>query len=346
MSEVRYQFFLSSTFEDLREERQQVIQAVLEMGHIPVGMEVFPSADESPWSIIESTIAESDYYIVLSAGKYGSVGGDGISYTEREYNLASELKIPIIGLLHAKPGDLPELKRETDPERLKRLMEFHSKIRERHIRTWNAPTDLGLLASKAIIYSTRMSPRVGWIRADRARSFSDLEKIEALRVEISDLTNEAQKLEAQNESLREMVRSSVLPIEGRKPETLSQGDDLALIPVSYTLAGTRHRDDVRVSWDEIFKAIAPRIYGNRVRRTFSGKFDFETELKSLLKSKIEVDLGTQQVRYSNTQVDAILFQFKQLGYALLERRTDGASWTLTPKGEEHLTTLLTTAKAP
>ena len=34
---VKYQIFVSSTYEDLRDERNEVIKACLNMGHIPVG---------------------------------------------------------------------------------------------------------------------------------------------------------------------------------------------------------------------------------------------------------------------------------------------------------------------
>ena len=38
----RYQVFISSTFEDLQEERRQVMQALLALDCIPTGMELFP----------------------------------------------------------------------------------------------------------------------------------------------------------------------------------------------------------------------------------------------------------------------------------------------------------------
>lgn len=50
---VKYQVFISSTYEDLREERDQVVRAILEMGHIPVGMEMFSAADEEQWKIMQ-----------------------------------------------------------------------------------------------------------------------------------------------------------------------------------------------------------------------------------------------------------------------------------------------------
>jgi hypothetical protein len=38
---LKYQIFVSSTYEDLKDERAEVIKACLNMGHIPVGMEMF-----------------------------------------------------------------------------------------------------------------------------------------------------------------------------------------------------------------------------------------------------------------------------------------------------------------
>ena len=46
MNSTQHQIFVSSTYEDLKKERDQVIKAILEMGHIPVGMEMFSAADE------------------------------------------------------------------------------------------------------------------------------------------------------------------------------------------------------------------------------------------------------------------------------------------------------------
>lgn len=44
--ERRYQVFVSSTYEDLEEERREVMQALLSMGCFPAGMELFPAADD------------------------------------------------------------------------------------------------------------------------------------------------------------------------------------------------------------------------------------------------------------------------------------------------------------
>jgi hypothetical protein len=46
MIDRRYQVFVSSTFIDLKEEREAVIRALLEMNCIPAGTELFPAIDE------------------------------------------------------------------------------------------------------------------------------------------------------------------------------------------------------------------------------------------------------------------------------------------------------------
>ena len=87
--EKRYQVFMSSTFRDLIEERQAALQAVLELDHMPAGMELFPATDDSTWQLIKDVIDASDYYVVIVGGRYGSLDATGLGYTEREIRLCS-----------------------------------------------------------------------------------------------------------------------------------------------------------------------------------------------------------------------------------------------------------------
>ena len=43
----KLQVFVSSTYTDLIEERQAAVQAILDAGHIPAGMELFKAGNES-----------------------------------------------------------------------------------------------------------------------------------------------------------------------------------------------------------------------------------------------------------------------------------------------------------
>lgn len=124
MIEKRYQVFVSSTFRDLIEERQEVTQALLELDCIPAGMELFPAANDDQWTLIRKVIDDCDYYLVIIGGKYGSIGPDGISYTEMEYRYAIDRKKPIIAFLHKNINKLPADRFETDGDLRLKLEAF------------------------------------------------------------------------------------------------------------------------------------------------------------------------------------------------------------------------------
>ena len=125
--DVRYQGFISSTFRDLITERQAVLKAVLEMGHMPAGMELFPATDDSAWNLIRDVIDSSDYYVVIVGGRYGTLDDEGIGYTEREYDYAVSCEKPVIPLLHKRPEGLSREKTDTDTMAWDKLGGFSSK---------------------------------------------------------------------------------------------------------------------------------------------------------------------------------------------------------------------------
>src|SRR6185503_5392570 len=103
----RYQVFVSSTYADLQHERQRVIQALMEMDCIPSGMELFPAADEEQLKFIKRVIDDCDYYLLIIGGRYGSVGADGVSYTEQEYEYAVSRGLKVIAVIHENPDEIP-----------------------------------------------------------------------------------------------------------------------------------------------------------------------------------------------------------------------------------------------
>ena len=140
MMEKRYQVFISSTQSDLQVERRCVMDAVLTKKCFPSGMEMFPAVDMKQFNYIKSVIDESDYYVLILAGRYGSVDDDGISYTEKEYDYAVSKKIPIIVLLHQNPSSLSQEKMETDIEKKKKLENFYTKAKDgRLVAFWSNP---------------------------------------------------------------------------------------------------------------------------------------------------------------------------------------------------------------
>ncbi|MBE5062712.1 DUF4062 domain-containing protein [Lachnospiraceae bacterium DSM 108991] len=53
--ERKYQVFISSTYEDLKTERQAAISCLLDLNCIPVGMEQFPASSLSQWEYIKNS---------------------------------------------------------------------------------------------------------------------------------------------------------------------------------------------------------------------------------------------------------------------------------------------------
>jgi hypothetical protein len=103
----KYQIFVSSTFSDLVEERQAVSRAILDMGHIPAGMEMFPAADIEQLTYIWKVIDECDYYVLIIGARYGSLDEDGVSYTQREFQYAVETDKTVLAFLHKDMDSVP-----------------------------------------------------------------------------------------------------------------------------------------------------------------------------------------------------------------------------------------------
>ena len=126
--EKRYQVFVSSTYADLKEERQHVIQALMEMDCIPAGMELFPAADEEQWEFIKKVIDDCDYYLLVIGGRYGSTTDNGISYTEKEFDYAVEQGLKVVALIHGSPQEVPFGKSEKDPAMREKLLACKKKV--------------------------------------------------------------------------------------------------------------------------------------------------------------------------------------------------------------------------
>lgn len=96
----KLQVFVSSTYTDLIEERQAAVEAILDAGHIPAGMELFKAGNESQLKTIYKWIDESDVYMLILGGRYGSIEpNSGKSYTQLEYEYALNRDIPVFAVV-------------------------------------------------------------------------------------------------------------------------------------------------------------------------------------------------------------------------------------------------------
>ncbi len=202
MSNKKYQVFISSTYTDLIEERKAVEETIIRAGDFPVGMEAFPAADEEQFEFIQTIIDKCDYYVLIIAGRYGSLAPDGRSYTEKEFHYAVDKDIPVLVLLHGDRGSLPVDRSESEKIQRDLLDSFIETVSSGRIRkTWTTVDGLKLAVREALDHAKATKSRPGWVRGDHASSPEILERLVALQ--------------AENEQLKKQVNlhSNTLPIE-------------------------------------------------------------------------------------------------------------------------------------
>jgi hypothetical protein len=244
--ERRYQVFVSSTFEDLKDEREKTLQAVLEMKAFPAGMELFPSADEEQWAFIQREIESSDYYVLITAGKYGSPAPDGVSFTEKEYDYAVSLKKYVMSFVRKDLNEIAAGRSEMDPGRRAKLEAFHQKVkRSKLVRFYSTSDELKSEVLQALMHAFRFAPREGWTPARNARRIEDLEELTRLQKRVIEL-------EAENAQLKADPMAA-----------FSQGDDV--LTRTLWLAAVRTPQsvveppsssfDFRASWNELLVAV-------------------------------------------------------------------------------------------
>lgn len=206
----KYQVFISSTYEDLKEERDQAIKAVLEMGHIPLGMEMFSAGDEEQWQLIARQIEATDYYVVIVGHRYGSETAEGISYTEKEYDYAKQCGVPTLGFVIDDKASWPYDKTDNDASKKVKLDLFKSKVRSKLVHFWSSKEDLHGKVSISLIKIMNTLPRIGWTRSDEAIGPEVTKEISRLSTENANLRKDIEKLrkvkDSQEDKEKEVAR--------------------------------------------------------------------------------------------------------------------------------------------
>ena len=338
-----YQVFVSSTFEDLQEERKEVMQALLELDCMPAGMELFPASNDDQWTLIKRVIDACDYYLLIIGGRYGSVNDQGISYTQMEFEYAISTGKPIISFLHKNPGDIPASKSEQDPEKRTKLDAFRNLAQKKLVRYWETPAELGATVSRSMIRLKKDFPAEGWIRAGSAVDEKSIKEIA--------------RLQKENSELKE--RLNAVAVEAPKgSEVLSQGDDKVLIAFTYKAWNAQKTkrftfsEEIEISWNDLFSAVAPCLMNegseSQMRDTLAklvaekgfGIFQATKEKGYRDLSGLEIELNS----YNKVKV-----QFRALGLISLGEKkravTDTETyWKLTPYGDNIMMQLIAIRK--
>lgn len=337
--EKRYQVFVSSTYKDLTDERATVIQAVLGLEHLPAGMEMFPAANEDQWTLIKRVIDESDYYVVVVGGRYGSVDeSEGVSYTEREYDYAIETKTPVLGFLHKEPGKIEAEKTDQNDAAREKLLTFREKVEGRPVKYFTSAAELGGQVALSLVALTRNEPGIGWVRGDKAMT------LETER-EILELKQQLAKVTAERESAQRALVADT--------SELSQGDDMVNIPLKITgqkfeeakWTGYRVSVSADTSWDDLFGDIGPTMIDEATEKAVRERAELHA-FGVVDDEESEVYKGWRSVGATiyDDDWDMIRVQYRALGLidnGQKKRQINDRNkyLALTDKGDRHLTYL-------
>ena len=317
----KYSVFVSSTYEDLKEERQEVVNALLQMDCFPVGMEYFNASDQSQWDVIKSLIDECDYYVLIIAGRYGSVEPkSGKSYTQLEYEYARSIGVPTIAFLYNNPENLPN--KDVEKEHVDELNSFKEEVKKHMVKYWSSPTNLSGQVVLSLNQLFKTHKRIGWIRSDEKSS--------------AEQNKELLRLREENEKLLEKIKI----LEENAPEgtdDLCQGDDEFVLQISATVIDDDRRYcdfdfdcelEYKMSWNDICKAILPHLV----------QFCWERNMSTPLEDFIEA----KEPQYSHVHINDLSFQTIKVQLIALGLITEApkvktsktleAVWTLTKYG--------------
>jgi hypothetical protein len=315
----KYQIFVSSTFVDLKEERQAVLTAVQEAEYIPSGMEMFPATDEEQFNFIKRIIDNCDYYVVIIAGRYGSLAPDGISYTEKEYDYAVNKGIRVLAFVRNE-NEIDDANKDTDPAQIQRLAQFKAKVQTgRLVRPWNNKHDL--VSSVIISLNKEKSehPAIGWVRANQVMSNENLVELSQLRKEVAELREYKRKLEERKTHNDIAGVDEKIRIRGTKTHIWRQ-------------EMTSQNWECEVTWKQLFMSIAPYLL----------ECPNDQRVESLLKNIAYSYTGehTSDTIYINNQdFQKIKIQFMALGLVTVSymQTTKGGMalfWNLTEGGKQ------------
>lgn len=287
-----FHVFVSSTYSDLINERKKVSEAVAKAGYVAEGMEIFPASSQHQMDFIERVIDRCDYYILILAGRYGSVSADGLSYTEKEFQYAKSKGIPVLAFIRAGLDELPVKDTEKDVESQKKLENLIRALKaDTLVDFWGNPDELSTKALAALSQARVNFEGVGWIRADRAASAEILNEINELRKDNAKLSAE---------------------LSARKPSPAFDGLELAEMDELFDIHTqiSSHRGPskriVSLTWRKILADIGTNF------RTPSNTHGVESGLRKTVQSELGL-LDSTHTTINMEDKERILMQMEALG---------------------------------
>jgi hypothetical protein len=187
----KYFVYISSSLEDLKNERRDLVKVVAEIGAVPVSMDAFDISDKNEQKLIRKVIEECDYFLNLTAHKCGTLLGKTFAQ-ELEFSWAEKGGVPVIALVIDEKARWKASKKEQSPELVKALGAFKKRLLVHSSETWISQADLRQKAQGLLIRTMNLNPRRGWVSGAEAIDPS--------------VANEFSRLIQENENLKNQIR--------------------------------------------------------------------------------------------------------------------------------------------
>lgn len=342
----KYQIFISSTFTDLIDERQAAVEAILQAGHIPAGMELFAASNKSQWEIIKKWIDESDIYMLILGGRYGSIEPDSeLSYTELEYNYACDIGKPLFTLVlnedfieqKVQKQGSKNIRELNEPQKLKA---FSKNVLSKLCKICFDSKDIQLGVYQSISALEKEYSPAGWIPANQ--QFNP----ETYLKQISELSTEIENLRKINIELAEKDNQ----MHPSDLANLSNGDDIWTFTISFTADDLVKysqiytcNTEISISWNNIFSIISP-IMSIESSQYFIHKA-LEDNIERFISNVIIQFCDSHQVKnpqkfiISTYDFDSIIIQLQLLNLISESKKKHPVAdkshyWTLTDYGKK------------
>jgi hypothetical protein len=244
-------------------------------------------------------------------GRYGSSDpATGLGYTEREYDYAVDIGLPVLGFIHGSPGEIAADRTELDPIPRARLDEFRAKIRTRVCRTWTNADELASQVVLSLTQEIQRNPRVGWVKANREFGPELQAEMAQLRAEVL-----------------EQHRNESKPLPDIDPG-LQQGDDRVTLRLRMWVA--EHGETVvrswMTTWNRVFQVLGPMLLTETAEETMAGALASAAADELGIMDPTDPQIVPTDFQKAKTQLYALGF---------VERGGNGG-WALTRLGEAQL----------
>jgi len=286
----KLQVFISSTYVDLLDERQAAVQAVLDAGHIPAGMELFKAGNRTQLETIYRWIDDSDVFMLILGDRYGSIEEEsGKSYTHLEYEYAMQSGKPVFAVIlsdsflktkeSVEVGNSKKSQVQDYQENLK-YKGFKELVMSKIIRLANDSKDIMLVIHTTLKEFLEEYDLIGWVRGD------DTEANTSLLLQNNNLNNENRNLREKCNIISKKLEDYQISFE----ESLAfEGKEIEILG-TYQEPGSKGPSGIRkqitrtiqkaIFWDEMYLLWAPRLLATL--NTIKAKQELEWALKDFV----------------------------------------------------------------